>query len=252
VSSYSRAATLPAAPRRRLVASTVPVADVDAATRDAAYALFSAAYDGADRGRFDRDLAAKQLLILLRERTSGALKGFSSVALESLGGGTLVFSGDTAIDPEYWGTKQLQREFSRLLLRLKLRRPHRRVYWLLLSKGYKTYLMLVRSCPRSVPRHDRPEAAELRRLLDEATARRFPSQYDPSRGTVRYEPPRERVRAGLAGVDERLLADPHVRFFMERNPRHAEGEELACLAEIGLDVPIRVLARVALAGWRRR
>jgi hypothetical protein len=38
-----------------------------------------------------------------------------------------------------------------------------------------------------------------------------------------------------------VLVNPHVRFFVERNPGHADGEELACLAEIRL----RDLARVA-------
>ena len=61
---------------KRLTAQTILVAELDAPQIDAAFALFRDAYDGADRGRFARDLAEKQRIILLRDRDSGELKGF--------------------------------------------------------------------------------------------------------------------------------------------------------------------------------
>src|SRR4051794_19358347 len=119
----------------RLRARTVHVSTLDAATRAKAFALFQHAYEGADRARFERDLAEKQLIILLRETRTGELKGFSTVLLRHVrtrrGWGTVVFSGDTVIDREYWGQKQLQLAFSRLLVALKLRDPHRPLFWFL-------------------------------------------------------------------------------------------------------------------------
>jgi hypothetical protein len=72
-------------------------------------------------------------------------------------------------------------------------------------------------------------------------AERFGAEYDAAAGVIRYTTPHERVREGVAPVDAAVLANPHVRFFVERNPGHAEGEELACLAEVRL----RDLARAA-------
>ena len=132
----------PAAPRRTLVARTIAIRELDAATRDAAFALFRGAYEGTSRERFEHDFAEKQHVILLHDRESGALKGFSTVLVRAVdsprGPATVVFSGDTVIDREYWGQKQLQLAFARLLARLKLAAPARPLYWLLISKGYRT------------------------------------------------------------------------------------------------------------------
>src|SRR3954466_16002284 len=137
----------PAAPRRALVARALvaralAVGDLDEATRDAAFLLFRAAYEGTSRERFEHDLAEKQHVILLHDRESGTLKGFSTVLVRQVmterGPGTLVFSGDTVIDRNYWGQKQLQLAFARLLATLKLRAPLRPLRWFLLSKGYRT------------------------------------------------------------------------------------------------------------------
>jgi hypothetical protein len=243
-------------PPRRLKAATLPVAALDDATRRAAFALLEHLYDGTDLARFRRDLAEKQLAILLRDRDTGALKGFSTVALSAVpttsGPGTAVFSGDTAIDREYWGQKLLQREFGRLLLRLKLAAPARPLYWFLISKGYRTYLLLANAFPRAIPRHDRPDDPGLRRLLNQLAAGRFGRQYDPESGTIRYDRPHDRVRSGVAPLDQALLRNPHVSFFVNRNPGHAAGDELACLAEARLKDLLRAVVRIGFARSRLR
>lgn len=244
------------APRRALVARTVPVAAVDARTRDAAFALFRSAYENTSRERFERDLEEKQHVILLHDRESGALKGFSTVLVRDVssdrGRTTVVFSGDTVIDREYWGQKQLQLAFARLLATLKLRAPWRPLRWFLVSKGYRTYLLLANAFPRSVPRRDTPEDAAMRRLLDDLAAERFGAQYDRTAGVVRYATPHERVRGGVAPVTPEVLGNPHARFFIERNPGHAEGEELACLADVRLVDVARSAARFMVARLVRR
>lgn len=228
-------------------ARTVHVSTLDGATRAKAFALFQHAYEGADRARFERDLAEKQLIILLRERGTGELKGFSTVLLRDVrtwrGQGTVVFSGDTVIDREYWGQKQLQLAFSRLLMGLKLRAPHRPLFWFLISKGWRTYLLLANAFQRAVPRYDVDENRELRRMLDVQAIARFGTQYDADRGIIRYATPHERVRTGLAPVPDALLENPHVRFFLERNPGHAEGDELACLAQVRAVDLLKLVAR---------
>jgi hypothetical protein len=235
-----------AAPRRRsLYASTVPTSSLDSRTVREAYALFERTYEGADRARFLSDLAEKQFVILLRDRETGVLKGFSTVLLQDVAAphrAIVVFSGDTVIDREYWGQKQLQIAFAKLLVTLKLRSPRRRVYWFLISKGYRTYLLLANAFPRAIPRCDRTPDAELQRHLHELAVARFGAQYDPSSGVIRYESAHERVRDGLAPVTDRHRENRHVRYFIERNPGHAEGDELACLA----DVRLRDLARVGV------
>lgn len=238
-----------------LVSKTVRVASLGHRTREAAFALFRQAYENTSRERFERDLGEKQHIILLYDRTSGALKGFSTVHVRDIesaaGTVTLVFSGDTVIDRAYWGQKQLQLAFSRLLVTLKLRAPWRPLYWFLVSKGYRTYLLLANAFPRAVPRVDRVEDPSLRALLDSVATERFGDQYDGTLGLVRYATPHERVREGVAPVTADALNNRHVRFFVERNKEHADGVELACLAHVRVIDLARVLVRIAGVKARR-
>lgn len=239
-----------------LTARTVAVPTLDGQTRADAFALFQSAYAATDRARFERDLAEKQLVILLHDRAAGRLRGFSTLLVRTVetarGSASVVFSGDTVIDKEYWGQKQLQREFCKLLVRLKLRRPHRPLYWFMISKGYRTYLLLAHAFPRAVPRHDRSDLPHLRTVLDRLATERFGPEYDAPSGLVRYATPHERVRAEIAPVEASLLANPHIRFFVERNPGHVNGDELACLAEVRARDLARVAFWIALARARRR
>lgn len=248
-----QAAGFAARRRRRLVASTVPVSTLEPSTIAEAYAIFQHAYAGADRERFQRDLAEKQFIVLLRDRESSELKGFSTILLQELTEprrATVIFSGDTVIDREYWGQKQLQLAFARILLAAKLR-SRTPLYWFLLSKGYRTYLLLANAFPSATPRFDSRGVSPLQPILDALAEQRFGAEYDRASGVIRYREAHERVRDGVAPITDRLLRNPHVRFFVERNPGHADGDELACVAEVRLRDLARIAMRLTTARARR-
>lgn len=243
-----------ARPLRRLTAHTVPVASLSRDLVDDAFALFAQSYTGVDRQRFERDLREKQKVILLRDRETGALKGFSTVLIQPLASpaaATVIFSGDTVIHRDYWGQKQLQTAFARILLGAKLRAPRRPLYWFLISKGYRTYMLLANAFPRAVPRHDRPDDAGLRATLNAMARSRFGDAYDPVTGIV-HASGHEQVRDGLAPVTVRHLANPHVAFFVARNPGHQDGDELACLAAVRLVDIARIALRLVAARFRMK
>lgn len=199
-------------------------------------ALMQVCYAGVSAERFTQDLDEKQYVILLSARRSGELVGFSTlrVSEEVVDGkpAEIVFSGDTVIHPDYWGQKELQVRFVRFMLARKLRRPLRPLMWLLLSAGYKTYLLAVNHFPRTVPRHDWEPPAERVSFLRSLASRWFGGQYDAERGTVRFGGSHYRVRDGVSPIDREAAAHPHIAFFARNNPGHVEGEELVCLAEI--------------------
>ena len=199
-------------------------------------ALMQVCYAGVSAERFTRDLADKQYVILLTARRSGELVGFSTlrVSEEQVGGQAVevVFSGDTVIHPDYWGQKELQVRFGRFMMARKLRRPTRPLLWLLLSAGYKTYLLAVNHFPRTVPRHDWEAPPERVTFLRALAGRWFGEQYDGTKGTVRFAGAHYRVRDGVSPIDREAAAHPHIAFFARNNPAHVDGEELVCLAEI--------------------
>lgn len=231
---------------------------------DEAYALFADHYEDTDRDRFERDLGDKQLVVLLEDAEDRSLRGFSTVHLSDrrdVRGRrcTVVFSGDTVIHRSYWGQGQLQREYSRLLVRRKLRHPRRPLYWFLISKGFRTYLLLVNNARLAIPRHDSPVPPErLQRMLDLVASERFGSHYDPATGLVQWpaQDKHEHVRDGLADIPPGLAEhNPHVALFLARNPQFGRGDELACIADMTLwtmlRVTVKTVRRVLLVSRRR-
>jgi hypothetical protein len=222
-------------------------------------ALMQVCYAGMSAERFANDLAEKQYVILLCARRTGELVGFSTVRLaeERVDGREVevVFSGDTVIHPDYWGQKELQVRFASFLLVRKLRRPLRPLLWMLLSGGYKTYLLAVNHFPRTVPRHDWEAPPERSSFLRALATRWFGEQYDAARGTLRFASSHYRVRDGVAPIDREAAAHPHIAFFARHNPGHVEGEELVCLAEVRVGDLMRALSELSMKQlrlWTRR
>lgn len=230
----------------KLVARVVPVAQLDPPTREAMWSLFAAHYDGATRATFARDLEDKRKVILARDGGDGSIQGFSTLTWDvhrhEGRAFVAIFSGDTIVAPAYWGQKALQNAFGRAITRVKLAHPFTPVYWFLVSKGYKTYLLLTRNFAEHWPRHDRATPPWHRGALDALARARFGAAWDPSRGVVRA-PEKDRLKPGVAPLADALLARADVRFFHEANPGHADGDELACLGRVGFGSWARYLGK---------
>ena len=218
----------------RLVAEIADVSGLSPALVDRLYALHGRCYDGASPEHFRADLAEKRWIILLRDGEGGEVRGFSTQrTVEAIVQGRAIqalFSGDTVIDPECWGEQVLVRAFCRLIGRLLAHRE-RPLFWFLISKGHRTYLYLPTFFLEFWPRHDRatpPFEAELVRVLGEA---RYPGEFDPERGVIRPRGPHDRLKQELDG-SARRDHNPHVAFFLERNPGYRDGDELVCVADL--------------------
>lgn len=240
-------ALVPAAASGRLRGSVRPVAALAPADRDAMWALFDKYYADVDRARFEADLAGKDDVILLRDTGDGRIQGFTTIQVYSrtIEGRAFVavYSGDTVIEASYWGQTALQRAFFGYLMKAKLRNPARPVYWYLISKGYKTYLLLARNVPHHSPRWDAPTPAFDQQVLDLLSTDKFGAAYRPAQGVLHFEECQGRLKRGIAPIDTSLLSHPDIRFFVERNPGHADGDELCCLGRIDAALPVSFIAK---------
>lgn len=227
----------------KLQSETRRVADIDPATRQAMWLLFERYYADVKRGTFEADLAKKSHVILLFDSADQSLQGFSNVEVyqRSLQGRAVqvVFSGDTIIERSYWGQGVVQRAYAALFVRLKLSRPFVPLYYFLLSKGYKTYLLLTRSYAEHWPRYDRPTPSDVKALLDSLAYDKFGDAYDAKRGILRVTSADGRLRDDVAPIVPRLLENPEIRFFAEQNPGHMRAEELCCIAPVTFSMPFR-------------
>jgi len=204
--------------------------------RDRMFGLMDAYYVNLRRSQFEQDLGEKRWVIWIEEEATGELRGFSTQMLLDVNvhGKTVtaLFSGDTIIAKECWHEQALTHVWGRLALALMDRYPQGSLYWFLISKGYKTYRFLPVFFHEFYPRPDTATPMDVRELLDTLGRHKFPSLYDPVRGVIRAGAEKDRLKEGVADVTPQRLKDPFVQFFLDRNPRHQEGEELCCLAPL--------------------
>lgn len=222
----------------RLLGEVASVDRLDPETREAMWHCFSRYYEEVERAAFEADLSEKQRVILLRDSGDGSLQGFSTLKIYDLVHQgrrcVAIFSGDTIVEAAYWGQKALHRTFLRFVISQKLSRPHLPLYWFLITKGYKTYLLLARNFPEYWPRHERPTPSWEASLIDHLAREKFGDAWRPERGVLEFPRCAGKLRDGVAPLDEALLAAPDARFFAEKNPGHAGGDELCCIGKVDL------------------
>lgn len=213
------------APSTFLRSDVLPRAELTRRDRDAMFALYTTYFATGDRITFERDLGEKDWVILLRD-DDGTIDGFSTLLRMEVGHATVFFSGDTIVARHRWGTFDLPRLWARHVFA----EADGNTYWFLISSGYRTY--------RYLPLffrdfHPGPESdAAMKPLLDTIAAAKFGDAYDPRTGVIRLATPAP-LRDGVSDPEARMH-NPHVRFFVDANPGHADGDELACLVRVDI------------------
>lgn len=213
--------------------------------------LFSAHFASVDREAFLKDLEEKNYVLLLRDEDDGSLKGFSTIHIyettfegEDL---TIIFSGDTIMDPSAWGSPILSKAWCASMAKLRESYTRGRFYWLLISSGYRTYRFLPVFWREYFPRHDAETPPKLQAMMHALARERFGDQYDEATGVVQLTSPQV-LKPELRGIPEERMRDPRIRFFDERNPGHERGDELVCLTEVSEENMTRACRRVWFSG----
>lgn len=211
----------------------VPRVELTAAQKSEMFELLSRHFDGVSRDQFARDLAEKNLALLLHREE--ALVGFSTLLSyptvfekEAI---NVIYSGDTIVTPEAWGTMALPRAWVAGVEALRAALPPGRCFWLLLTSGFRTYRFLPVFWREFFPRFNVATPVEIERLLRTLARDRFGSQFDASAGVVRFNAP-QRLGAGLNHVPSNRETDRHIGFFLSANPGWMNGDELVCLTEL--------------------
>ena len=214
----------------------LPPADLSCAQRNEMLALLRRHFIGVTRDQFERDLAEKNRVILVRH--GARLVGFSTLlAYEAFFEGepvSVIYSGDTIVAPEAWGSTALPRAWIATVNDLRASYGRGPYYWLLLTSGFRTYRFLPVFWRTFWPCFDAAPGAPHRRLLARLARERFGEQFDEGTGLVRFHRP-QKLLPSLAEVPAGRIADPHIAHFLSRNPRHAEGDELVCLTDLSAD-----------------
>ncbi|MGH7388343.1 MAG: hypothetical protein ACREM3_02640 [Candidatus Rokuibacteriota bacterium] len=237
---------------RRLVGRVVPVVDLSRREVDQMFAVHARLYDRVSEREFRSDLAEKDWVLLLRHDRDGEIRGFTTLVLldVEVGGEPLraVFSGDTAIEPRFWGGQALVKTWAHFMGELRRQHADLRLFWFLISKGYRTYLYLPLFFHAFYPRAGVATPPFERALIHALATRKYPRAFNAETGIIEHS--HGHLMPALADVSEHRRQHPHVGFFLERNPGYARGHELACVAEISPDNMKGLARRMLLEGGR--
>jgi hypothetical protein len=221
----------------RLSGRFVPREAVDPHRRNSMFVLLRSHFLGVDRETFEADLRQKNWVILLEDER-GVLRGFSTLLVYPDHHGsrpvTIVYSGDTIVAREWWGSPALPLTWLRAVRRLTPLYGARDAYWLLLTSGFRTYRFLPVFFQDFLPRWNGEASPDQQALLASIARARFDGRFGAATGIVRLERPQV-LAPELLDVPARRGRDPHIAFFLDRNPGFVRGDELACLARIADD-----------------
>lgn len=218
----------------------VPVVNVSAGDRAEMFHLLQQHFAGVRIDIFQADLRSKNWVLLLRDE-KGELKGFSTILIyqkekveidsERSTAVSVVYSGDTIVDPSAWSSMTLAKSWIDAINTLKTHYATETLYWFLISSGYRTYRFLPIFWQEFYPRYDAPTPPAVQQFMNQLAYDQFGDRYNAATGIVRLSHP-QTLRGSLARVPDERLSDPHIQFFTEKNPNHSQGDELVCLTQI--------------------
>lgn len=234
-----------------LKARYVPISKVSVLTMRRMYEIYSGYYENISLDLFCRDMAEKDGVFLVAERSTKRVVGFSTMkTLDMEVDGRIVrgvFSGDTILEKAYWGNKALHMAFFLRVIREKLRHPTRPLFWLLISKGYKTYLLMANNFLNYYPSPEQ-DCEKLASLVDRYCDELFREYYCAEKKLLDFGSGYTHLKSDVAGItDDMRQNNEKIQFFETRNPTWERGTELPCIGEVSYSL----LLNYPLDLWRK-
>jgi hypothetical protein len=225
--------------------------EIDSIDRRAMHELMMGSYCDVTREGFESDLDRKQLAAILRS-ADGKVRGFTTLALNPGGyrasDHDILYSGDTIIDPAYWGSLEMMRGFTTGVGRILGGLGGRRLFWLLTSKGHRTYMLMAQFCKVFYPSYVEGESEDLRAIARQCGRLLYPNHWSEEKGVLTFSGKNGPLKRGLVQGTYDRVKNPHVQFFLATNPGFGEGDELLCVAELHPENARRSAREFMLAG----
>lgn len=213
------------------------------------YHLLSQGFLGICWDDFLRDFQETDAVMILRkEHSEGEIVGFSTLMVLTLALPTeeikAVFSGDTIVLPEYRGSMGLGFELGRCFVETYERFPRQKVYYILMSKGWRTYRIMPFYFKEFAPHFQKPTSAEEKAVMDAFGRVKYPRHYQPPSGLIQFGQHAARLKP--ESIDAMpVKMDAHTQFFLRSNPGYLRGDELVCVARIAPGNATSIFQRLA-------
>ena len=220
----------------QIINQTKKIASCSEGEIETCYQLLCRGFLDINRDDFIRDFQEKDAVILLRkDRSEGEIVGFSTLMVLTL---TLlgeeikgVFSGDTFVLPEYRGSTGLGVGLGQYFVETYEQFPRHKVYYILMSKGWRTYKILPFFFKEFAPHYEISTSTSEKALIDAFGKTKYPHYYQPETGLIQFGQSAARLRPESVDAVP-MKMDEHIRFFLQRNPGYLQGDELVCVARV--------------------
>ena len=220
-----------------IVSETKKIATCSEHEKETFYQLLCQGFLGVTWNDFIRDFQEKDAVMILRkERCEGEIVGWSTLMVLSLAMADIevkgIFSGDTIVLPEYRSGTGLGVELGRYFMQIYKQFPQHIVYYILISKGWRTYKILPFFFKEFSPRYDKPTSACDKAVMDAFGKKKYSYHYNPVTGVVTFSPQKLRPES-VDAIPVKI--DAQTQFFLRSNPGYLEGHELVCVARVAPD-----------------
>lgn len=209
----------------------IPAEDINELQAQSMLRIMQTFYLNVSSQQFRNDLKEKNQVILLHEK--GTIHGFSAWMLTHYQiekkQVNIIFSGDTIIEKDYWHSMALPIAWGKLMLSVLSEHPGDDLYWLLTSKGYKTYRFLPIFFREFYPSYAGNTPAFEKKLLASFARYKFGDRFNSQAGVLTAPEDAQKLIPGVADINGMRRKDPHVVFFEKMNPGYTRGNELVCL-----------------------
>lgn len=223
---------------KEIQSETWPIVTCPLGVRNACFDLLSQSFLGISRDKFDQDFDEKEVVVVLRRLTDQTIVGFSTLMQlrlpTSSGEITAIFSGDTAVLPRYRNTFEIIAEIGRYFLRVRETHPTGSVYYVLISKGWRTYRIMPFTFHEFFPVVGTATPPYAREIIDAFGRAKYPNEYQSTTGLLIFHEETQRIRPDSIDAIP-VKRDPHTEFFLRANPGYLKGNELVCIGRIDPD-----------------
>lgn len=207
------------------------------------FSLMDQSYNNVSMELFLADLDKKKYIGLIRDPEE-KIQGFTTFAVMKMGSRAqkygIIFSGDTIIAPEHWGTQVLMKGWCETVGSIVAQKRDITWYWYLLSKGHRTYLYLPFFFSTYYPSlNPSKRDKEYMQIADEVSKVLYPTYWKKDQGVIEFTDSHGELVPELAEATFKKSKSSLVQFFLEKNPQFYKGNELVCITEISPENAIR-------------
>jgi len=213
----------------------LPIIELSKEQKHEMYLLMDTYYANSSIEQFENDLKEKNWVLLLFCNSS--IIGFSTQKLFEVNVHNedilVLFSGDTIIDRQYWGSMTLSIAFGKLMLIILEQNKGKKLYWMLISKGLRTYKYLTNFMVEYYPNNKTKTPYSIKELMDYLGYLKYPNNYNKETGIIEAKQGSQHLVQDHEPSKNEFKE--HELFFYKANPGYAKGDELLCLTQLSLE-----------------